>query len=122
MFPKRNKMRKNIIFLLTFRNNRFNIKLFPNGSEKKRGEKMGELKLDLNRLKAERIAKGWDQAEFAHKLVMSRTSYSKRENGLVNISIKELARMMSLLGFSKDKISIFFTQNVPNREQKGRDK
>lgn len=79
---------------------------------------MGELKLDLNRLKAERIAKGWDQAEFAHKLGMSR----KRENGLVNISIKELARMMSLLGFSKDKISIFFTQNVPDREQKGRDK
>lgn len=79
---------------------------------------MGELKLDLNRLKAERIAKGWDQAEFAHKLGMSRTSYSKRENGLVNISIKELAKMMSVLGFNKDKISIFFTQGVPKRELK----
>lgn len=79
---------------------------------------MGELKLDLNRLKAERIAKGWDQAEFAHKLGMSRTSYSKRENGLVNISIKELAKMMSVLGFNKDKISIFFTQNVPERKLK----
>ena len=33
----------------------------------KRGEKMGELKLDLKRLRAERIAKGLDQAEFAHK-------------------------------------------------------
>lgn len=79
---------------------------------------MGELKLDLNRLRAERIAKGWDQAEFAHKLGMSRTSYSKRENGLVNISINELTRMMSLLGFNKDKISIFFTQNVPKRKLK----
>lgn len=79
---------------------------------------MGELKLDLNRLKAERIAKGWDQAEFAHKLGMSRTSYSKRENGLVNISIKELAKMMSVLGFNKDKISIFFTQGVPKRKLK----
>lgn len=79
---------------------------------------MGELKLDLNRLKAERIAKGWDQAEFAHKLGMSRTSYSKRENGLVNISIKELAKMMSVLGFNKDKISIFFTQSVTKRKLK----
>ena len=79
---------------------------------------MGELKLDLNRLKAERIDKGWDQAEFAHKLGMSRTSYSKRENGLVNISIKELAKMMSVLGFNKDKISIFFTQSVPKRKLK----
>ncbi len=79
---------------------------------------MGELKLDLNRLRAERIAKGWDQAEFAHKLGMSRTSYSKRENGLVNISINELTRMMSLLGFNKDKISIFFTQSVPKGEPK----
>lgn len=87
---------------------------------KKRGEKMGELKLDLNRLRAERIAKGWDQAEFAHKLGMSRMSYSKRENGLVNISIKELARMMSLLGFSKDKISIFLLKMFPIGNKKKR--
>lgn len=81
---------------------------------------MGELKLDLNRLRAERIAKGWDQAEFAHKLGMSRMSYSKRENGLVNISIKELARMMSLLGFSKDKISIFLLKMFPIGNKKKR--
>lgn len=79
---------------------------------------MGELKLDLKRLRAERIAKGLDQAEFAHKLGMSRSSYSKRENGLVNISISELARMMSILGFNKDNLSIFFTQNVPIGEHK----
>lgn len=84
----------------------------------KRGEKMGELKLDLKRLRAERIAKGLDQAEFAHKLGMSRSSYSKRENGLVNISISELARMMSILGFNKDNLLIFFTQNVPIGEHK----
>nr|DAU10838.1 MAG TPA: hypothetical protein [Caudoviricetes sp.] len=33
MFPKRNKMRKNINFMLTFRNKDNIIKLFPNGSE-----------------------------------------------------------------------------------------
>lgn len=81
---------------------------------------MGELKLNLKRLRAERIAKGWDQAKFAHKLGMSRTSYNKRENGLVNISIGELAKMMSILGFNKDNISIFFTQGVPNKKQKDR--
>lgn len=83
----------------------------------KRGEKMGELKLNLKRLRAERVAKGYDQAEFAHKLGMSRTSYGKRENGLVDISMSELARIMTVLGLNKDKVPIFFTQSVPKKQQ-----
>lgn len=78
---------------------------------------MGELKLNLKRLRAERVAKGYDQAEFAHKLGMSRTTYGKRENGLVDISMSELARIMTVLGLNKDKIPIFFTQSVPKKQQ-----
>lgn len=80
-------------------------------------DRMPELKLDLNRLKAERIAKGMDQQQFANKIGMSRTSYLKREKGVVNISVTELARMLKVLGYGKDKVSLFFTQNVPKNEQ-----
>lgn len=78
---------------------------------------MKQFKLDLNRLKAERIAKGMDQSTFAKKIGMSRTSYWKRENGIVNISVGELARMLTILGFSQEDIPLFFTKKVPDRKQ-----
>lgn len=90
--------------------------MFPNGSTIKGGETMKELNLNLNRLKAERVAKGWDQSEFAHKLGMSRVSYWKRENGIVDISVNELAKMLQTLGYGKNDVSLFFTQSVPKRQ------
>ena len=48
---------------------------------------------------------------------MSRTSYGKRENGMVDISMSELARIMTVLGLNKDKVPIFFTQSVPKKQQ-----
>lgn len=35
---------------------------------------------NLNRLKAERVARGYTQAQFANKLQMSREAYAKRES------------------------------------------
>ena len=47
--------------------------------------------LDLNRLKAERIAKGMTQEEVAKKMGWkTREPYAKRENGMVIISANEL--------------------------------
>ena len=77
---------------------------------------MNELNLNLNRLKAERVAKGWDQSEFARKLGMSRVSYWKRENGIVDISVNELAKMLQVLGYGKNDVSLFFTQSVPKKQ------
>lgn len=71
---------------------------------------MNKIKPNLRRLRAERVAGGYDQEEFAHKLGMCRASYCKREKGNSDITVSELAQAMTVLGLSKDKASIFFTQ------------
>lgn len=66
--------------------------------------------INLNRLRAERIAKGLTQDEMANKLGWkTRTPYAKRENGLVSIGADELAKMTVILGYSLNEIEIFFT-------------
>jgi transcriptional regulator with XRE-family HTH domain len=63
---------------------------------------------NLNRLKAERIAKGYTQAQFANKLQMSREAYAKRESGRVNISVEEFSHILRALGYDTKSMSIFF--------------
>lgn len=74
--------------------------------------------LDLKRLKAERIAKGYTQDEMA-KLAgwETRTPYAKRENGIVSIGADELAMFAEILGYSSEELGIFFTKNVPEKER-----
>lgn len=75
--------------------------------------------LDLKRLKAERIAKGLTQDEMAEKMGWkSRTPYAKRENGIVAIGADELCKMAGILGYTPDKLIIFFKANVPEKEQR----
>lgn len=63
---------------------------------------------NLNRLKAERVARGYTQAQFANKLHMSREAYAKRESGKVNISVEEFANILQALGYDTRNMSIFF--------------
>lgn len=77
--------------------------------------------LNLNRLKAERIARGLTQDEMAKRMGWStRTPYAKRENGIVDIGADELGRMAEILGYSKDELGIFFTYNVPEKQRGGK--
>lgn len=83
--------------------------------KKERNNLKGEhcMTVDLLRLKAERIAKGYTQEDMAHKMGWkTRTPYAKRENGLVSIDADELIKIAFILGFTKDNIGIFFKQNV----------
>lgn len=74
--------------------------------------------INLRRLKAERIAKGITQDQMASRMGWrTRTPYAKRENGFVSIGADELAKMATILGFSRDELGIFFTKDVPNKEQ-----
>lgn len=74
--------------------------------------------LNLRRLRAERIAMGLTQDEMAERMGWkTRTPYAKRENGLVAIGADELAKMASILGYTKDQLGIFFTTNVPDKER-----
>lgn len=63
---------------------------------------------NLNRLRAERVAKGYTQEEFAHKLGMSREAYAKRESGKVNISVEEFAHILKSLDYDTTSMSKFF--------------
>lgn len=75
--------------------------------------------IDLKRIKAERIAKGFTQDEMAEQLGWkTRTPYAKRENGLVGIGADELGRIAHVLGYSTNELGIFFTKNVLNKERK----
>ena len=77
------------------------------------------MKLDIKRLKAERIAKGLSQEDMAYLMGWkSRTPYVKRELGIIDIGVDEFLKMIKILGYTEDNISIFFKEDVPEREQK----
>lgn len=69
------------------------------------------MKLNLKRLRAERIAKGMNQDEMAKAMGWhNRASYAKRENGITKISANELVKMASILGYGINQLGIFFEQ------------
>ena len=76
------------------------------------------MRLDIKRLKAERIAKGLSQEEMASKMGWnSRTPYVKRELGMIDIGVDEFLKMINILGYTENNLSIFFKKDVPEREQ-----
>jgi len=85
---------------------------------KENGGREDFMTIDLKRLKAERIAKGLTQDEMASLMGWkTRTPYAKRENGIVSIGADELAKMAEILGYTPDKLIIFFKHIVPERER-----
>lgn len=75
------------------------------------------MKVDLLRVKAERVAKGYTQAKMAELMGLARDQYNKRENGKISFTADELITLADLLGYSRDEIGIFFKQNVPETQQ-----
>ncbi|MGX7096394.1 helix-turn-helix domain-containing protein [Gemella bergeri] len=75
------------------------------------------MRLDITRLKAERIAKGLSQEDMAFKMGWtSRTPYAKRELGLVDIGVDEFLKMISILGYSEKDISLFLKKTFPKED------
>lgn len=77
------------------------------------------MKLNLEKIKEKRNAKGLTQDDMA-KLMgwRTRTPYAKRENGFVDIGANELIKIASILGYKKDQLGIFFSHSVPDKERK----
>lgn len=75
--------------------------------------------IDLRRVKAERIAKGYTQDYMAEKMGFnSRAAYAKRENGIVSMGADELAQISEILDIPLTQMHIFFKRNVPEKERK----
>ena len=76
------------------------------------------MRLDIKRLKAERVAKGLSQEEMATEMGWnSRTPYAKRELGIIDIGVDEFLKMVKILGYNENNLSIFFTEDVPEKER-----
>jgi transcriptional regulator, putative len=75
------------------------------------------VKLDLKRLRAERVACGLSQEDVAKKFGKTRSWYAKRENGFVSIGADELAKIAGIFNIDDKRIAIFFNNNVPKKEQ-----
>jgi len=76
--------------------------------------------LDLKRVKAERIAKGFTTKAMADLLNMrSRSSYTNRENGDIPMEVNTLLLIAQAFDCP---MANFFIENVPDEEHKGCEK
>lgn len=61
------------------------------------------MQINLNRIKAERVAKGYTQEYMANKLgFKSKSAYSNREKGIVALSINDFLRILSILDMDNE--------------------
>lgn len=74
------------------------------------------MRFDYNRLKAERIAKGYTIQDMANKLGVSKGTYSKKERGKLPLTIEDFAKITNILDIPKENMTIFFTINVSEME------
>ena len=72
--------------------------------------------LDLNRLKAERIARKLQQKDVANELGWSIGKYTKIENGYSKLGSDDLAKIADVLGI--EDMNIFFNFSVVKLERK----
>lgn len=70
------------------------------------------MNFNYNRLKGERIAKGFTVQEMACELGISKGAYSKKENGKLPITVEDFGIISKKLGISHEQINIFFTLKV----------
>lgn len=75
------------------------------------------VKLNTQRIKAERVALGITQQQLAENIDMSRASYAKRENGIVPFGADDIAKVADVLGLSNN-IQIFFCSNRSQKATK----
>lgn len=75
------------------------------------------MKFNLQKLRYERLSRKVSQDKVAQALGINRSSYHKKENGDIKISVTEFSTILSLLGIPANEAGNFFTQDVPEREQ-----
>ena len=72
---------------------------------------------DLQRLRYERMSRKISQEKVADALGVKRSTYHKKENGLIKIGVEEFGIILDVLKIPHEELGIFFTTKVPEREQ-----
>lgn len=73
----------------------------------------GSEKLRKSKLREIRKAKNVTQKDLAELLTIDKTTYCKKENGVIEFRIQEVIKMKKFFELSNDEvIKIFFEQNV----------
>lgn len=70
------------------------------------------MKFDYKRLKGERVARGFTVQQIADFLGIAKSTYSKKENGKLPITVDEFGNLAKKLGIPENEVQIFFTLNV----------
>ncbi|RHW31116.1 XRE family transcriptional regulator [Lysinibacillus yapensis] len=70
------------------------------------------MRFNYNRLKAERVAKGFTVQDMANVLGVTKGTYSKKENGKLPVTVDDFVVISNKLEIPIDHINIFFTLNV----------
>lgn len=74
------------------------------------------MNFNLQRLRYERLSRKKSQKEMAEALGVGRTTYYKKENGDIKISVEEFAIILKELGIPQRKAGIFFVKDVDDWE------
>ena len=75
------------------------------------------MEFNLQKLRYERMSRKVSQEEMAKALGVTRTTYYKKENGDIRISVEEFSTILNKLGIPDDEVVNFFKVKVPEREQ-----
>lgn len=74
------------------------------------------MEFNYNRLKAERIAKGFTVEEMGEVLGVTKGTYSKKENGKLPVTVEDFTLIFKKFEIPPEQISIFFSINVAKLE------
>lgn len=72
--------------------------------------------MTINRLKSLRLAKGYSCQKMADKMGITKSTYNKKENGKMSLSLIDARKISGILGRSID--DIFFTDTRAGAENK----
>ena len=67
----------------------------------------------LSRLKDQRLARNWSQAEMARRAGMSRATYQDFESGVGNPTLESVMRVLGVLGFGERMASLIPPVETP---------
>lgn len=74
------------------------------------------MNFNLQKLRYERLSRKISQETMAQALGITRSTYYKKENGDIKISVEEFSVILKTLGIPYKEAGNFFTHNVPERE------